>query len=87
MEKFAFHVESGQEALVDALQRGQTVEVVHHGRVLGTVMPKTRSAAEIKAREKAMAGFFGMHKHLPVETVEEEARAIRRGRNRRFDDL
>ena len=38
-------------------------------------------------QEKAMAEFFGMHKELGIENVEEELRLIRKGRRSRLMNI
>lgn len=40
-----------------------------------------------EAQQKAMDAFFGMHKDLGIENVEEELRLIRKGRRRLWDDI
>ncbi len=41
----------------------------------------------LETQQKAMADFFGMHKDLGIESVEEELRLIRKGRRRLWDDI
>jgi hypothetical protein len=40
-----------------------------------------------KSQQSAMDDFFGMHKDLGIDSVEEELRLIRQGRRRLLDDL
>ena len=87
MEKIALQLQPQNKPLIDALKRGERVEITYHGRVLGVVSPREQAATEREERENAMAKFFGMREYLPASSVEDEARAIRRGRNRQHDDL
>jgi len=68
--------------LVEALHRGESVQLTYRGKVLGVVSPEAR---DNEAEEEAMAAFFGMHKSQGVSTVEEELRAVREGRRARDD--
>lgn len=63
--------------LVDALKRGEVVELTYHGKILGVIQPKLHKTKE---QLDAMDAFFGMHADLAVEDVEEELRRVRRGR-------
>lgn len=38
-------------------------------------------------RQQAMNEFFGMHKDLGIDSVEQELRLIRQGRRRLFNDI
>ena len=67
---------------MEALNRGESVQLTYRGKVLGTVSPE---ASDAKAEEVAIEAFFGMHKHLAVDTVEEELRSVREGRRVRDD--
>ncbi len=86
MELTASQLQSKHKALIDALKRGETVQITYHGQTLGVVHPAAR-AANTQEQEQAMAEFFGMHKDSGVESVEEELRAIRKGRRNSLSDL
>ena len=87
MEKIALQLQPRHKAIINALKRGKVVEIIHHGQVLGVASPINRPSTDLEQREKAMADFFGMRKRLPAEAIEDEARSLRRGRNKRHDDL
>ena len=82
MERIALQLEPRQKSLVAALKRGESVEIVHQGRVLGVASP-ARPPAGSAEREQALADFCGMNAGAPGDTVEAKVRALRRGRNRR----
>ena len=69
-------------ALVNALKRGEEVELTYHGKILGVVHPVSidPGASDVAG---AMDDFFGMHKDLGADSVEEELRNIRQGRMKR----
>lgn len=75
----------GNRALIDALKSGEAVELVYHGEALGRAMP-TRPHSDRAAEEKAMAAFFGSGAGR-VGAVAGEARALRCGRNSRYDAI
>ena len=77
MKMTVSQLQSKHVLLVEALKRGESVELTYHGRVLGIVNPCSVDAAE---EQVAMDAFFGMHRNLGTDLVETEARAIRRGR-------
>jgi antitoxin (DNA-binding transcriptional repressor) of toxin-antitoxin stability system len=79
MELTASQLQSKHKALIDALKRGETVKITYHGQILGVVHPAV-SVANTSEQEAAMAEFFGMHRDQGVEGVEDELRAIRKGR-------
>ncbi len=68
--------------LVDALKRGEVVELTYHGKVLGVIQPK---AADVGSEVGAMEAFFGMHADMGLLDVEEELRTVRKGRRARND--
>jgi len=86
MQLTASELQSKHKALIDALKRGETVEITYHGQTLGVVHPAnpTRNSQE---QETAMNAFFGMHRDLGVANVESELRDIRKGRRRSLSDL
>ena len=87
MNKIALQFEPQQQTLIDALKRGETVEIIHRGQVLGVASPKQPASVGDEERKKAIVDFFGMNKSTSADTVEEEVRSIRRGRNKRYDAL
>ncbi len=40
-----------------------------------------------EAQQQAMADFFGMHKALGIDSVEDELRLVRKGRRSLWDDI
>lgn len=86
MELTASQLQSKHKALIDALKRGETVEITYHGQTLGVVHPAVQ-AMNSEAQEEAMADFFGMHKDSGIDSVEDELRAIRKGRRKALSDL
>lgn len=83
MQLTASQLQTQHKELINALKRGETVEITYHGQILGIVHPK--NYVETEEKEAAMADFFGMHKDLPVESVEDELRSIRKRRRTRKD--
>lgn len=75
----ASQLQSKHKALIDALKRGEMVEITYHGQTLGIVHPV---AATVNSgdQEAAMNQFFGMHRDLGVANVESELRDIRKDR-------
>lgn len=63
--------------LVEALKRGESVQLTYRGKVLGVVSPESRDES---LEREAMDAFFGMHRGEAVDTIEQELRTIRRGR-------
>ena len=86
MQLTASQLQSKHKALIDALKRGETVEITYHGQTLGVVHPAVQ-AINTQEQEAAMAAFFGMHKERGIETVEDELRNIRKGRRGQLVDL
>lgn len=86
MQLTASQLQSKHKALIDALKRGESVEITYHGQTLGIVHPAapTINSAE---QEAAMNEFFGMHRESSVATVEDELRNIRKGRRSQLSDL
>ena len=79
-------LQTNQKALIDALKRGELVEITDHGQTLGIAQPAkkvTNSAKQLAA----MDDFFGMHKNLTIDSVEEELRSVRQGRQSLLNDL
>lgn len=64
--------------LIDALKRGELVEITDHGQTLGIVQP-TKKTSNSADQITAMEDFFGMHKDMPLHSVEEELRSVRQG--------
>lgn len=86
MQLTASQLQSKHKALIDALKRGETVEITYHGQLLGIVQPATPTVNS-NEQKAAMNEFFGMHRDLGVANVEEELRDIRKGRRRSLSDL
>jgi len=86
----ATQLQTQHKALIDALKRGETVNLSYHGQPLGVVKPV--SSAEDKLYQlDAMDQFFGMHKEQfkssSFDDVENELREIRKGRRRKLNDI
>lgn len=60
--------------LVEALNRGESVQLTYRGKVLGVVTPDSQDKGSEAA---AMSAFLGMHKSMGVDSVEEELRCVR----------
>ena len=75
-------LQTQHKSLVDALKRGEQVEIPYHGHILGVVYPKANST-DHDSQIVAMDAFFGMHEAQPTDTVEAELREIRQGRRNR----
>jgi antitoxin (DNA-binding transcriptional repressor) of toxin-antitoxin stability system len=86
MQLTASQLQSKHKALIDALKRGETVEITYHGQTLGVVHPATQ-ASNTQEQEAAMAEFFGLHKDKGIASVEEELRTVRKGRRSLLGDL
>lgn len=82
----ASQLQSKHKALIEALKRGETVEITYHGQTLGVVHPAL-PAVHSEGQEAAMNDFFGMHRDDGVATVESELRTIRKGRRNLLSDL
>jgi antitoxin (DNA-binding transcriptional repressor) of toxin-antitoxin stability system len=82
----ASQLQSQHKALIDALKRGEAVEITYHGQTLGVVQP-TQPSVNTKEQKSAMAVFFGMHRDLSINSVEDELRTIRQGRWDSLHDL
>ena len=79
MQLSASQLQSQHKALIDALKRGEAVEITYHGQTLGIVQP-VRPSVNSREQENAMANFFGMHRDLAIDSIEDELRIIRQGR-------
>ena len=86
MQLTASQLQSKHKALIDALKRGETVEITYHGQTLGVVHPATPTVNS-QDQESAMNEFFGMHCDLGASSVEAELRSIRKGRRSQLSDL
>lgn len=86
MQLTASQLQSKHKALIDALKRGETVEITYHGQTLGIVHPATPTI-NTKDQESAMNEFFGMHSDVGIASVEDELRNIRKGRRSPLGDL
>jgi len=79
-------LQADHSALINALKRGELVEITDHGQTLGIAQP-TKHTSNSADQTSAMNAFFGMHKDLNTNTVEEELRTIRQGRQAQLNDL
>lgn len=86
MQLTSSQLKTNHKALIDALKRGETVEITYHGQILGVVYPTQNSAVK-QEQENAMNAFFGIHRDLGTESVEEEMREVRAGRRKRLNDF
>lgn len=64
--------------VLKALERNETVEILYHGKLKGTISPATHKTTKRKVNSHP---FFGTHQSLDVEKQMNELRG------RRFDDL
>jgi len=85
MQITASQLQSKHKALIDALKRGETVEITYHGQTLGVVHP-ARPSINPQLQEAAMNEFFGMHPSAGRADVEGELRTIRKGRRGALGD-
>lgn len=86
MQVTASLLQTRHKAVIDALKRGETVEITYHGQTLGVVHPALPTVNSEDAIA-AMNEFFGMHRDLAVATVEEELRHIHKGRRSQLSDI
>ncbi|QPK62866.1 hypothetical protein IVG45_18875 [Methylomonas sp. LL1] len=86
MQLTASQLQSKHKVLIDALKRGETVEITYHGQTLGVVHPAA-PAVNSQEQEAAMNEFFGMHRDSGIANVEDELRTIRKGRRSSLSDL
>jgi antitoxin (DNA-binding transcriptional repressor) of toxin-antitoxin stability system len=86
MQLTASQLQSKHKALIDALKRGETVEITYHGQTLGIVHP-AMPTLNTQDQESAMNEFFGMHRDLGTASVEKDLRAIRKGRRSLLGDI
>jgi antitoxin (DNA-binding transcriptional repressor) of toxin-antitoxin stability system len=76
-------IQSKYKALVAALKRGETVEIIYHGQILRVVYPISQ-IINTQEQQTAMNAFFGLHKDSNIASVEEELRIIRKGRQNKL---
>ena len=79
-------LQTDQRVLIDALKRGELVEITDHGQTLGIAQP-TKKVTNSAKQLTAMDAFFGMHKNMAIDSVEEELRSVRQGRQSQLNDL
>jgi antitoxin (DNA-binding transcriptional repressor) of toxin-antitoxin stability system len=72
-------LQTDHNILIDALRRGELVEITDHGHMLGIAQPAKKISNSVE-QLAAMDAFFGIHKDQDLESVEEELRLIRQGR-------
>ncbi len=85
MRLTASQLQTQHKALIEALKRGETVEITYHGQILGVVHPKSVVSTENK--QAAAEAFFGMHKDMGIDNVEDGLRSVRKGRRNRLDAI
>jgi hypothetical protein len=75
---------------IDELENKQTLELVYQliQNLKKSAIP-TKSVKKYtdEERQQAMNEFFGMHKELGIDSVEQELHLIRQGRRRLFNDI
>ncbi|MDE1465854.1 hypothetical protein [Spartinivicinus poritis] len=88
MQITASQLQSQHKALIDALKRGESVEITYHGEILGIVHPKTTSL-QLPSSNRDADVFFGMHSDqtTSAQSIEDEIRQLRKGRRQRLDDI
>lgn len=86
MQVTTAQLQTDQSLLIDALKRGELVEITDHGETLGIAKPAKKAFNSTEQLE-AMDAFFGIHKDLTVDSVEEELRLVRQGRQLQLDDI
>jgi antitoxin (DNA-binding transcriptional repressor) of toxin-antitoxin stability system len=86
MQLTASQLQSKHKALIEALKRGESVEITYHGQTLGVVHPVVPAAASTVQTE-AMEAFFGMHRDQGVADVETVLRTVRKGRRSQLDAI
>lgn len=86
MQITASQLQTKHKALIDALKRGESVEITYHGQTLGIVHPAAPTVNS-KEQEAAMNEFFGMHRDSGIANIESELRDIRKGRRSQLSDL
>lgn len=86
MQLTASQLQSKHKALIDALKRGETIEITYHGQILGIVYPASPNI-NTKDQESAMNDFFGMHQDNNIVFIEDELRNIRKIRRNSFNDF
>ncbi len=68
MQLSASQLQSQHKTLIDALKRGEVVEITYHCQTLGIIHP-VRPSLNTRGLENAMASFFGMHRDLNIDSV------------------
>ena len=79
MQVTAAQLQTDQSILIDALKRGELVEITDNGETLGIAKPAKKVFISTEQLE-AMDAFFGIHKDQAFDSVEEELRLVRQGR-------
>ena len=73
---------------IDTLEDKQTLEFVYQlvqKLKMSSVAAKPTKKSSKEIEQKAMADFFGMHRELGIDSVEDELRLIRQGRLGRIE--
>jgi histidyl-tRNA synthetase len=75
---------------IDAVENNQILELVYQliqNQKKSVVPNNSVKKYSDEERQQAMNEFFGMHKELGIDSVEQELRLIRQGRRRTFNDI
>ena len=86
MQVTTTQLQTDQSILIDALKRGELVEIIDHGQTLGIAKPAKKVSNSVE-QLAAMDAFFGIHKNQMIDSVEEELRIVRQGRRLQCDDI
>lgn len=75
---------------IDAVEDKHALELVY--QLIQNLKKSAIPAKSVKKyskeeQQQAMNEFFGMHKELGIDSVEQELRLIRQGRRRLFNDI
>ncbi len=73
MQLSASQLQSQHKALIDALKRGETVEITYHGQTLGIVQP-VKPSVTTKEQENAMASFLSRAANGPTIRLKSQHR-------------
>jgi len=75
-------LQTHHKSLIDALKRGEAVEITYHGNTLGIVQPQATNV-DSDSQSEALEAFFEMHKDQSSTEVEKELRQVRQSRRNR----
>ena len=74
------------DGLEDTLVLNQVHQLIQKLK-LSLVTGDNTQKSNLQEQQQAMNDFFGMHKELGIDSVEEELRLIRQGRRGLFNDI